>query len=107
MTYEQADAILSNCNHERKTNELPSGRYVCTDCANAYGNAYRQIRKEYLASLPRCEFCNRRATLNAAGAMLCGHHFKIAQRKISSCGIFGMAFDANANSIRALIKGKV
>ena len=80
VTYSEATAILTNCQHEPKPCEWstahsgdPQGR-CCTDCWNAHVFARRQARREQLAQRPNdCQRCgNRPVTYNYGGYLLCG-----------------------------------
>lgn len=68
MTYEEAEAILKECDHSDRwlTVWLTGGGEikVCTDCWNAHVAARREARKaelaEYWAKQPKCDCCGER-----------------------------------------------
>lgn len=84
MTYEQAEAILERCAHERRDCELSSGRHVCVECYNAYVRARKAARRAQLDDLPRCEVasCTARGawTVGHARVLLCGRHKERVRR---------------------------
>ncbi|MDO8671210.1 MAG: hypothetical protein Q7O66_07235 [Dehalococcoidia bacterium] len=76
----------------------------CHECHNAQAREYIARRKAQLEAMPRCEFCNRRATYIAVGSVqLCGRHLKEATAKAQGFGIFGMMFDMNPAAVRSLL----
>ena len=74
-----------DCPYERNS----AGR--CVDCHNLEAHERLAARKIELASLPRCEYCQRRGSFTACGeVLLCGRHLKQARSLAQSCGIAGM-----------------
>lgn len=64
-------------------------------------------RKLQLATLPRCEIpgCTRRGALKVARCMLmCKAHYKAANRRLASWGVFGGFVDLNRENLLSLTK---
>lgn len=121
-------AALSACDHDQRdyeTNFQGNGGRVsyCRSCSdenrtlhNAMRAAYTSARKRQLADMPRCEFCKRRGTIKAGqaypsagmtAALVCGRHFKIAQREQARTTGISLFVAVSGDMVRAMIREAV
>ena len=89
--------------------QYPDGHALCVDCIVKRNERYRAERKRQLAAMPRCEFCNHRATWKAGAgpnpALLCGRHLNKAKREHATHGIMGLLHLTTGDDVRAMIGG--
>lgn len=119
-TYRQLDhehqTLVRACTHEPKRmgfSFIDGTAECCMPCARAnrelagmVRDAYKAARKRQLADMPRCEFCHRRGTVKAGAgepALVCGRHFKKAQRQKDRLGTLGLFVTYTGDDVRAIL----
>ena len=87
--------------------------YICLNCRNDIRQKSKTSRAEYMKSLPRCEYCNRRGlhlvgakSLTIERALLCGAHYKKAQvrARVAAGLAFWLNWDVNGDDVRAMMQ---